>query len=117
MRKAMLEYIEQCVNSVVFGDIFLEDLRDYRENKLALVEYWNPRFHGVGCNENMIRYFHIMEKLNFITHIFSCDINSLLFNNINNTINEENAILGFNRGLKLMILRGNQWCEGLHLFF
>lgn len=37
MRKAMLEYIEQGVNSVVFGDIFLEDLREYRENKLALV--------------------------------------------------------------------------------
>lgn len=38
MRKAMLEYIEQGVNTVVFGDIFLEDLREYRENKLALVE-------------------------------------------------------------------------------
>jgi len=36
MGKAMLEYIEQGVNAVVFGDIFLEDLREYRENKLAL---------------------------------------------------------------------------------
>jgi len=38
MRKAMLEYIEQRVNTVIFGDIFLEDLREYREKKLALVE-------------------------------------------------------------------------------
>ena len=37
MRKAMLEYIEQDVNTVVFGDIFLEDLREYREKKLAIV--------------------------------------------------------------------------------
>ena len=38
MRKAMLEYIKQGVNTVIFGDIFLEDLREYREKKLALVE-------------------------------------------------------------------------------
>ncbi len=37
MRKAMLEYIEQDVNKVVFGDIFLEDLREYREKKLTIV--------------------------------------------------------------------------------
>ena len=82
------------------------------KNKLALVEYWNPRFHGVGCNEKIIRYFDIMEQLNFVTHIFSCDMNSLLFDNINNTINEENSILGFNRGLKLMILRGGFIMKG-----
>ena len=37
MHKAMVEYIEQEVNNVVFGDIFLEDLREYREKKLAIV--------------------------------------------------------------------------------
>ena len=37
MRKAMFEYIEQGIHTIVFGDIFLEDLREYRENKLALV--------------------------------------------------------------------------------
>ena len=37
MRKAMHEYIEKGINTVVFGDIFLEDLREYRETKLASV--------------------------------------------------------------------------------
>ena len=35
MKKAMLEYKTQNVLKVVFGDIFLEDLRAYRENNLA----------------------------------------------------------------------------------
>ncbi|MEI8005266.1 MAG: diphthine--ammonia ligase [Bacteroidota bacterium] len=35
MKEALLEYKEQGIASVVFGDIFLEDLRAYREQNLA----------------------------------------------------------------------------------
>lgn len=35
MREVLTGYKEQGVNSVVFGDIFLEDLRQYREDRLA----------------------------------------------------------------------------------
>lgn len=38
MKEAMLEYKEQGVFAVAFGDIFLQDLRKYREEKLALVD-------------------------------------------------------------------------------
>ena len=37
MRRAMLGYLEAGVDTVAFGDIFLEDLREYREAKLARV--------------------------------------------------------------------------------
>jgi uncharacterized protein (TIGR00290 family) len=37
MEKAMLEYKEKNVLTVAFGDIFLEDLREYRERNLAKV--------------------------------------------------------------------------------
>jgi uncharacterized protein (TIGR00290 family) len=37
MEKAMLEYKEKNVLTVAFGDIFLEDLRQYRERNLAKV--------------------------------------------------------------------------------
>jgi uncharacterized protein (TIGR00290 family) len=35
MEKALLEYRDKGVECVIFGDIFLEDLRQYRENNLA----------------------------------------------------------------------------------
>jgi len=37
MKKAMLEYKEKNVRTVAFGDIFLQDLREYRERNLAKV--------------------------------------------------------------------------------
>lgn len=37
MEKAMLEYKEKNVLTVAFGDIFLQDLREYRERNLAKV--------------------------------------------------------------------------------
>jgi uncharacterized protein (TIGR00290 family) len=37
MRDVLAKYIETGVSSVVFGDIFLEDVRKYRENNLAKV--------------------------------------------------------------------------------
>lgn len=37
MEKVLLKYKEMGITSVVFGDIFLEDLRKYREDKLATV--------------------------------------------------------------------------------
>lgn len=37
MRKALLRYKEQGVTGVAFGDLFLEDLKVYREKKLAEV--------------------------------------------------------------------------------
>ncbi len=37
MKKAMLEYKEKNVLTVAFGDIFLQDLREYRERNLAKV--------------------------------------------------------------------------------
>jgi uncharacterized protein (TIGR00290 family) len=37
MKDKLLQYKSQGVSSVVFGDIFLEDLRKYRENNLAQV--------------------------------------------------------------------------------
>lgn len=37
MKKVMLEYKEKGVLTVAFGDIFLQDLREYRENNLAKV--------------------------------------------------------------------------------
>lgn len=38
MRRAMLEYIDRGVKAVAFGDIFLEELRDRRVEKLAQVD-------------------------------------------------------------------------------
>ena len=38
MREAMLRYRDQGVHQVAFGDIFLEDLRAYREQNLAKVD-------------------------------------------------------------------------------
>jgi len=37
MRKALLGYQNENINSVGFGDVFLEDLRKYREEKLAQI--------------------------------------------------------------------------------
>lgn len=37
LTKAMLEAKAEGIDTVIFGDIFLEDLRKYREEKLALV--------------------------------------------------------------------------------
>lgn len=37
MSKAMLEYKDNDILSVAFGDVFLQDLREYRENNLAKV--------------------------------------------------------------------------------
>jgi uncharacterized protein (TIGR00290 family) len=37
MKEKLLQYKEQGVSSVIFGDIFLEDLRKYREDNLARV--------------------------------------------------------------------------------
>ncbi len=37
MKRAMLEFKDTGVRTVAFGDIFLEDLREYRENNLAKV--------------------------------------------------------------------------------
>lgn len=37
MRKAMLDYLAAGIETVAFGDLFLEDLRRYRESKLAEV--------------------------------------------------------------------------------
>jgi uncharacterized protein (TIGR00290 family) len=37
MRKVLTKYLTAGVKSVVFGDIFLEDLREYRENKLNTI--------------------------------------------------------------------------------
>ncbi|MCP4613167.1 MAG: diphthine--ammonia ligase [Planctomycetes bacterium] len=37
MKKAMLEYKDKDVLTVAFGDVFLQDLRDYRERNLAKV--------------------------------------------------------------------------------
>ena len=73
------------------------------KNKIALVENWNPRFHGVGCNESIIRYFDIMEKLNFVTYILS---DNSEFDSIDTVINDENEIFDIDRGLKPMILKG-----------
>jgi uncharacterized protein (TIGR00290 family) len=38
MAQVLMKYKELDVNSVVFGDIFLEDLREYREKNLARLE-------------------------------------------------------------------------------
>ena len=38
MRELLIRYRDSGVGSVVFGDIFLEDLRRYREEKLAQVD-------------------------------------------------------------------------------
>ena len=38
MEEVLLKYKEQGVSKVIFGDIFLEDLRTYRENNLSKVE-------------------------------------------------------------------------------
>ncbi len=38
MRRAMLDYKQAGVHTVAFGDIFLQDLRDYRERNLAKVD-------------------------------------------------------------------------------
>ena len=37
MKKAMLEYKDNDVLTVAFGDVFLQDLRDYREHNLAKI--------------------------------------------------------------------------------
>lgn len=37
MEELLLQYKEQGVNTVIFGDLFLEDIRQYREDQLARV--------------------------------------------------------------------------------
>lgn len=37
MESVLMRYSAQGINAVVFGDLFLEDVRDYREEKLGLV--------------------------------------------------------------------------------
>ena len=39
MRKTLLEFKEKGIEYSIFGDIFLEDLRKYREDKLALANF------------------------------------------------------------------------------
>ena len=39
MRKTLLEFKEKGIDYSIFGDIFLEDLRKYREDKLALANF------------------------------------------------------------------------------
>jgi uncharacterized protein (TIGR00290 family) len=37
MEQTLIKYVDAGVSSVVFGDIFLEDLREYRENNLSKI--------------------------------------------------------------------------------
>lgn len=37
MKTVMMEYVDAGIRTVAFGDIFLEDLREYRESKLSIV--------------------------------------------------------------------------------
>ena len=82
---------------------------------LAITEKWNPRFHGVGCDERMLNYFNIMENLDFVTFILED-----LYNTYN--LNEAVEIFSVNqqfikracesRRIKLMILKGHYEFRG-----
>jgi uncharacterized protein (TIGR00290 family) len=58
MEKAMRHYFDQGVRSVAFGDIFLEDLRAYRERNLARVGMKAQFPIWKRDTRELIRHFH-----------------------------------------------------------
>jgi hypothetical protein len=88
------------------------------KNKLAIIERWCPRFHGVGCNENIIRYFHIMEHLDFVTFLIDKkDVFEVLHkpNEIchsNQSFCREYSSTSESRQLKIMVLKGGFTMRG-----
>ena len=64
MEEALRIHYDAGVRTVAFGDIFLEDLRAYREKNLArigmtaLFPIWKPARHGGSYTRELIRSFH-----------------------------------------------------------
>jgi len=56
INQALVEYINKGISSVAFGDIFLEDLRTYRENNLeklkmnAVFPLWKKNTNQLACS-------------------------------------------------------------------
>jgi hypothetical protein len=88
------------------------------KNKLAIVERWCPRFHGVGCNENIIRYFHIMEHLDFVTFLIDKKDVFEVTHRINKIYHSRDFYGGYslgsieNRQLKIIVLKGGFTMRG-----
>lgn len=70
MEKLLLEYKEKGVSKVIFGDIFLEDLRLYRENNLSKV---GLKAEFPLWKENTTELINEFLKLNFKT--ITCCVN------------------------------------------
>src|SRR5260370_3104394 len=64
MEEALRIHYDAGVRTVAFGDIFLEDLRAYREKNLArigmtaLFPIWKPALHGGNHPRELIRTLH-----------------------------------------------------------
>ncbi|MGB0888404.1 MAG: diphthine--ammonia ligase [Vicingaceae bacterium] len=70
MKETLLKFKQEGINTVAFGDIFLEDLKLYREQRLAEVEM-NAHFPLWGKNTKTLAHQFIKEG--FKTHICSID--------------------------------------------
>jgi len=70
MKALLLKFKKQGINTVAFGDIFLEDLKEYRENKMnevgmtALFPLWNKSTNKLATD---------FIKKGFKTHVCSID--------------------------------------------
>lgn len=74
MRDTLLKFKQEGINTVAFGDIFLEDLKLYRENRLAEVNM-DAYFPLWGNNTKLLANEFIKEG--FKTHICSIDISKI----------------------------------------
>lgn len=70
MKESLLKLKNEGINNVIFGDIFLEDLRAYRETMLAKVDM---KAHFPLWNENTSELVSELEEFNFKSKI--CCIN------------------------------------------
>ena len=74
MKELLLSLKEEGIYKVAFGDIFLNDLKEYRENKLAEV---NMEALFPLWMENTYELAFKFIRLNFKTHICSIDISKI----------------------------------------
>ena len=74
MKKLMLEFKKEGIHKVAFGDIFLEDLKQYREDKLAEVD-----MHGIFplWKKDTKQLAHEFINNKFKTHVCSIDTSKI----------------------------------------
>jgi uncharacterized protein (TIGR00290 family) len=74
MKETLLKFKEEDINTIAFGDIFLEDLKEYREQRLSEV-YMEALFPLWGQNTKTLAHQFINDG--FKTHICSIDTSKI----------------------------------------